>query len=145
MSAWPFPRERSQLDQTNLIKPPSLGSHPLLITSHFQYSHTGFMQLLVEYFLVFVIVSGFFCFLNVGLDLLFLQTRWMAARQTAMAMGSVWPDTVTASQVSWVQTVPKVRHISWRIRLALIYDLPVSFFLFLTPSSWFSSGHSYYC
>lgn len=69
----------------------------------------------------------------------------MAVHPTATETGSVWPDTVTASRVSWVQTVPKVRHISWRIRLALIYDLPVSCFLFLTPFSTFSSGHSFYC
>ncbi|CAG08376.1 unnamed protein product [Tetraodon nigroviridis] len=46
---------------------------------------------------------------QVGLDLyLFCRTRWMAAHQTAMEMGSAWPDTVTASRVSWVQTVPKI-------------------------------------
>lgn len=106
----------------------------------FNKSYTGFMQLLMECFSSFVIVFGFFGFLNVGLDLyLFLQTRWMAAHQTATEMGSVWPDTVTASRVSWVQTVPKVRDISWRIRLALNYSSSInqsSFIVVLLSKFW---------
>lgn len=49
-----------------------------------------------------------------------VQTQWMAAQQTVMGTGSVWPDTATALLDSWVPTVPKVGNISPPIRPQLV-------------------------